>query len=87
MLTNDVLNLSNDVIIEKKASDSLYAYTLGSYHTFEDAKKMKNYLATRGYEQAEIIPYYKGSTVVKDDIISLKHEYPELDKYFKDPIN
>ncbi|MGB4839648.1 MAG: OmpA family protein [Saprospiraceae bacterium] len=84
MLRNDIINLSNDVIIEKNASDNQYSYTMGNYLFYTDAKKMKNYLKSKGFENSEVKAYYHGTPMNKLDLISLSAEYPEINNYLSE---
>ena len=81
MLKNEVLALSNDIIVEKNQAEKIYTYTMGNYPSFDEATRMKNYLKTKGFENARIVPYYKGTMVSRLDLIKLSAENLDIQKY------
>lgn len=83
MLKNEVLNLRNDVIMEKKANEDLYAYTMGNFTGYNEARLLKNELIRKNMTEATIIPYYKGVFIDDDKVKALIDEFPELSMYLK----
>lgn len=81
MLKNEVLALSNDVIVEKNQADKIYTYTMGNYSSFDESVRMRNYLRSKGFENARVVPYYKGAAVSRLDLIKLSAENPDIQKY------
>ncbi|MBK7637821.1 MAG: PD40 domain-containing protein [Saprospiraceae bacterium] len=81
MLKNEVLSLSNDIIVEKGLTDKSYTYTMGNYTSYDDALKMQSFLRTKGFEKARIMPYHKGTLVSRLDLIKLSAQYPDIEKF------
>ncbi|MBC7885665.1 MAG: PD40 domain-containing protein [Saprospiraceae bacterium] len=83
MLKSDVFGLRNDAIVEKKASDDQYTYTMGNYSVYNEARLLKGALIRYGMPDAVIIPYYKGIMLEPAKIKSLSAAFPELETYLK----
>lgn len=83
MLKNDILNLRNDVIIEKKANDALYTYTAGNFAAYNEAKLLKNELIRKNMTEAVVVPYFKGVAIDNVKATNIANEYPELHTYLK----
>lgn len=83
MLSNDVLGWRNDVIIEKKASEEKYSYTIGNFLKYQESKTIKDQLHFYEFYDAKIIPYFKGIPLEKENYLKMANEYPELDIYLK----
>ncbi|HLO56426.1 MAG TPA: OmpA family protein [Saprospiraceae bacterium] len=83
MLKSDILNLRNDVIIEKRANDGLYTYTAGNFSSYNDARLLKNEMIRKNMTEATVVPYLKGVSIDKAKANNLATDYPELSTYLK----
>jgi len=83
MLKSDVLNIRRDAIIEKKANDDFYVYTMGNFSSYNEARLLKNELIRKNMTESTIIPYYKGIAIDAAKAATLVNEYSELSAYLK----
>jgi hypothetical protein len=83
MLKSDVLSWNQDNIMEKRANEEKYTYTMGNFVAYDDAKKLKDRLLGYDFSESEITPYYKGLPLDKSMMIPLIKDYPELEIYLE----
>jgi outer membrane protein OmpA-like peptidoglycan-associated protein len=83
MLKNDILINNPNVIIQKKADDGKYTYTMGNFSSYSDAQRLKNQLINNGFDMAMIIPYYDGAFIPEEDESMLRTQFAEYDAYLK----
>jgi len=83
MLKADVINLRNDVIIEKKGNDAVYTYTAGNFLNYNDARLLKNEMIRGDMTEAIVVPYFGGVAIDNDKATEMAKEYPELTSYLK----
>jgi len=83
MLKSDVLNWNVDIIMEKKASEEKYTYTMGNFLKYDEAKMLKDRLQRNDFDEAEIMPYYEGIPLDKLKMMTVIKDYPQLEIYHK----
>ncbi|MEZ4909923.1 MAG: OmpA family protein [Saprospiraceae bacterium] len=81
MLKSELISKYKDIIIEKYANSETYTYTSGNFVTWNEALIRRNELLREKVFDAEIIPYFKGVRIEKEDMPKLVEVYPELQKY------
>jgi tetratricopeptide (TPR) repeat protein len=83
MLKSEIINLRNDVIIEKKGTDAMYTYTAGNFSSYNEARLLKNELIRNNMTEVVVIPYFKGIAVDNVKAANIANEHPELSMYLK----
>ncbi|MBK9733621.1 MAG: PD40 domain-containing protein [Saprospiraceae bacterium] len=81
MLKSDVLSLRNDAIVEKKANEEQYTYTMGNFVLYNDARLLKGELIRNGMPESSIIPYYQGVELDRTKMALIRNQYPELKNF------
>jgi len=84
MLKSDVLGWNIDNIMEKKANEEQYTYTMGNFINYDEAKTLKNRLRKNDFEQVSIVPYFEGLPLDEVKMMTIIKDYPQLEIYQKD---
>ena len=83
MLKSDVLGWNLENIVEKRANEEQYTYTMGNFVKYDEAKSLKDRLIKNDFEQAMIVPYFEGFPMDKVKMMSVIKDYPQLEIYQK----
>jgi outer membrane protein OmpA-like peptidoglycan-associated protein len=75
---NEVINIFDDILIEKTGNSDTNNYLLGNFTTYKEALIIKNELLDKHNISAKMIPYFKGKKLEKEDFIQKINEMPEL---------
>ena len=75
---NEVLNIFDDIIIEKTGFSDNNHYLLGNFSTYKEALSIKNELLDKYNISAKMIPYFKGKRLEREDFAVKIIELPEL---------
>jgi outer membrane protein OmpA-like peptidoglycan-associated protein len=81
MLKSNLIDPKNDVVIEKKASESTYTYIIGNYTLLKDAISLKESLIGQDVPFATIRPYVNGVELNDIKIALLLDTYPSLNDF------
>ena len=81
MYRSEVLNLYDEIYIEKTGNQVQYAYILGNFSRYNEARNVKNELFLNHGIKAEMLPYFKGKPLAKELFPYMSKELPELDKF------
>lgn len=83
MYQNEVLNLYQDAMIEKKYGSKTYFYTIGLYKSYSDAQEVLNELKKDDIQEAKIIPYIDGRQMDSRKLMDFAQQYPDLVNYLQ----
>ena len=81
MYSGDLLAAYPNTLVERNHNDDLYVYTVGLYKTNASAEQLKQELAFKGLESAQIVPYIDGVRINDDQARTLTNKYPDLRFY------
>lgn len=83
MYRNEVLNIYDDIYIEKTAGQESNQYLLGQFALYRDAADLKNELIRQHQIKAVILPYYKGKILPKELYAYKMNTLPELKMFIQ----
>ncbi len=83
ILTNDVLGMFNDLMIESQPGSGAYRYSVGWFRTFDDAVALRRELQNQGFDNATIAAYLNGIRVSRAEAVGLLKKYPDLAPFIK----
>jgi outer membrane protein OmpA-like peptidoglycan-associated protein/tetratricopeptide (TPR) repeat protein len=78
MYRTEVLNLYDEIYIEKSGNQETNQYLLGNYDKYFDAVQMKKDLFQQHNIKAAILPYFKGKLLPKELYANKLNTLPEL---------
>ncbi|GAB4490717.1 MAG: hypothetical protein OHK0019_09900 [Saprospiraceae bacterium] len=83
ILTNDVLSMFSDVMIESQPGTGSYRYTAGLLKQHEQAVQLKKDLQKQGFAEATVVAYIDGIRISKAEAVGLLKKYPDLAPYIR----
>jgi len=83
ILTNDVLAMFSDVMIESQPGTGSYRYTAGLLKQHEQAVQLKKDLQKQGFAEATVVAYIDGIRISKAEAVGLLKKYPDLAPYIR----
>ncbi len=83
MLKSDVLKWRPDIIIEKRANEESFSYTMGNFEAYDSARLLKEEFQKNGYFDAEVVPYFGGVELERSGMQEKASAWPELEIYIR----
>lgn len=83
ILTNDVLAMFDDMIIDSQPGSDAYHYLVGYFKQYAQAEKLCNEIQERGFQDAHTVLMVNGIGVSKAEAVALLKRFPELTAYIR----
>jgi hypothetical protein len=83
ILTNDVISMFGDLMIETQPGSGAYQYTAGIFKQYNEAANLRKDLVNQGFTEAKIIAYINGIRLPKAEAVALLKKYPDLAGYIR----
>ncbi|MBL7809439.1 MAG: PD40 domain-containing protein, partial [Saprospiraceae bacterium] len=83
ILTNDVISMFGDLMIETQPGLGSYQYTAGVFKQYNEAAIMRKDLVNQGFTEAKVIAYINGIRLPKAEAVALLKKYPDLAGYIR----
>ncbi len=72
------LDLFNDTIVEEDEHTGLYVYSIGLYDSYIEALNVKRDMDRLGITDAQVVAYYNGQRLSKDQYVYYVNTFPDL---------
>ena len=83
ILTNDVLSMFGDMLIESQPGSGAYRYTAGWFTQYDKAVQLRKDLQLQGFSEASIVAYLNGIRISKAEAVGLLKKFPDLTAYIR----
>ncbi len=78
ILTNDVLAMFGDLMIETQPRTGNYRYTAGFFKRHSEAAQLRKEVLSQGFTEAVVVAYINGIRISKAEAVALLKKYPDL---------
>lgn len=83
ILTNDVLAMFGDLMIETQPGAGAYRYTAGIFKQHNEAAQLHKEIQSQGFAEAQVVAYLNGIRISKAEAVALLKKYPDLAAYVR----
>jgi outer membrane protein OmpA-like peptidoglycan-associated protein len=83
ILTNDVLAMFGDLMIETHPRTGNYRYTAGFFKRHSEAAQLRKEVLSQGFTEAVVVAYINGIRISKAEAVALLKKYPDLAGYVR----